>query len=77
MYPQTQILKILSHLKRKYKRNFYYKMLYNEVEISMFEKSEMTSFVRKITTKTFTFDEVLKWHNNPDKYFKESWCKND
>lgn len=75
MYPQTQVIKILNHLKRNSRGRMFYKVGFNEVEISFCTPVSLVS--DSIRTKTFTFEEVLKWHNNPDKYFKESWCKND
>lgn len=71
MFPQTEIIKILGHLKRKYKDRFYYKMKFGEVDIDMILST--TYFERNIVTKTFTFDEVLSWHKNPEREFERSW----
>lgn len=75
MYPQTQVIKILNHLKQNSRGRMFYKVGFNEVEISLCMPNSFPS--NSIVVKKFTFEEVLKWHNNPDKYFKESWCKND
>lgn len=71
MFPQTEIIKILGHLKRKYRDRFYYKMKFGEVDIDMILSA--TYFERNIVTKTFTFDEVLSWHKNPEREFERSW----
>ena len=71
MFPQTEIIKILGHLKRKYKDRFYYKMKFGEVDIDMILST--TYFERNVITKTFTFDEVLSWHKNPEREFERSW----
>ena len=71
MFPQTEIIKILGHLKRKYKDRFYYKMKFGEVDIDMILST--TYFERNVVTKTFTFDEVLSWHKNPEREFERSW----
>ena len=71
MFPQTEIIKILGHLKRKYKDRFYYKMKYGEVDIDMIFPVRITE--RNVVTKTFTFDEVLSWHKNPEREFERSW----
>lgn len=71
MFPQTEIIKILGHLKRKYKDRFYYKMKYGEVDIDMIFPVRISE--RNIITKTFTFDEVLSWHKNPEREFERSW----
>lgn len=71
MFPQTEIIKILGHLKRKYKDRFYYKMKFGEVDINMIFPVRITE--RNIITKTFTFDEVLSWHKNPEREFERSW----
>ena len=71
MFPQTEIIKILGHLKRKYKDRFYYKMKFGEVDIDMILST--TYFERNVITKTFTFDEVISWHKNPEREFERSW----
>ena len=71
MFPQTEIIKILGHLKRKYKDRFYYKMKFGEVDIDMIFPVRITEL--NIITKTFTFDEVLSWHKNPEREFERSW----
>lgn len=75
MYPQTQVIKILNHLKKNSRGKMFYKVGFNEVEISMCMPASLMG--ENVVKKCFTFEEILKWHNNPDKYFKESWCKND
>ena len=71
MFPQTEIIKILGHLKRKYKDRFYYKMKYGEVDIDMIFPVRISE--RNVITKTFTFDEVLSWHKNPEREFERGW----
>lgn len=71
MFPQTEIIKILGHLKRKYKDRFYYKMKFGEVDIDLIFPVRITE--RNVITKTFTFDEVLSWHKNPEREFERSW----
>lgn len=73
MFPQTEIIKILGYLKRKYKDRFYYKMKFGEVDIDMIFPVRITE--RNVITKTFTFDEVLSWHKNPEREFERSWQK--
>ena len=72
MFPQTEIIKILGHLKRKYKDRFYYKMKFGEVDIDIVNFYGIYSD-KRVTTKTFTFDEVLSWHKNPEREFERSW----
>lgn len=73
MFPQTEIIKILGHLKRKYKDRFYYKMKFGEVDIDMIFSTFSSTRPSAIITKTFTFDEVLSWHKNPEREFERSW----
>ena len=82
MFPQTEIIKILGHLKRKYKDRFYYKMKFGEVDIDLITREvDVTAierypthiFDKTVITKSFTFDEVLSWHKNPEREFERSW----
>lgn len=73
MFPQTEIIKILGHLKRKYKDRFYYKMKFGEVDIDMIFSTFSSTRTRSVITKSFTFDEVLSWHKNPEREFERSW----
>lgn len=73
MFPQTEIIKILGHLKRKYKDRFYYKMKFGEVDIDMIFSTFSSTRPSAVITKSFTFDEVLSWHKNPEREFERSW----
>lgn len=73
MFPQTEIIKILGHLKRKYKDRFYYKMKFGEVDIDMIFSTFSNTRPSSVITKTFTFDEILSWHKNPEREFERSW----
>lgn len=73
MFPQSDVIKILNHLKRKYKDGFYYKMGYDEVTIDLIYPVGITG--RNVVTKTFDFSEVLSWHKNPEREFERSWQK--
>lgn len=73
MFPQTEIIKILGHLKRKYKDRFYYKMKFGEVDIDMIFSTFSSTRPSSVITKSFTFDEVLSWHKNPEREFERSW----
>ena len=71
MFPQSDVIKILNHLKRRYKDSFYYKMGYDEVTIDIIKPYAITAC--HIITKTFDFSEVLSWHKNPEREFERSW----
>ena len=79
MFPQSDVIKILNHLKRKYKQQFYYKMLYGEAEITRVKMDfwgQPLIEAGTVETKCFSFDEILKWHKCPEKEFERSWNNN-
>lgn len=67
MYPYDQIIKILKPIKRRYKDRIYYAIYYDRIELDVHYTDG------QIQTFSFTYNQVLKWYNNPIGDFKKAW----
>lgn len=70
MYPLDIVMNIMKSIKEKYKDRLYYNVWFNSVSISKIENGEAHE-------KTFSFNEVLKWNNNPPFYFDRAWVEKE
>ena len=68
MYPLDNVMKIMKEIKKFYKDKMYFSVWYNSVSITLIEDG-------KASEKSFSFNEVLGWFNNPIFYFKRSWIE--
>lgn len=68
MYPLDNVMKIMKEIKKSYKDKMYFSVWYNSVSITLIEDG-------KANEKSFSFNEVLGWFNNPIFYFKRSWIE--
>ena len=68
MYPIDNVMKIMQVIKKEYKDRLYFSVWYNSVSISLIESGN-------VEEKTFDFNEVLKWYNNPTFYFNRAWVE--
>lgn len=67
MYPYDQIMQILKAIKRRYKDRFYYCIYFDRIEFNIHPMGGL------IQTFSFTYNQVLKWYNNPVGDFEKAW----